>query len=313
MFSVVIPVYNKKPHVSKAITSVLKQDYDNFEIIVVCDPSTDGSEEEVNKFKDSRVRVVYRKEPGPGGYAARNLGVALSRYDWVCFLDADDEWLPNHLQVHHNLIKETGYDVVATSWFDVYEEGDLPSNKKSVCNKNIYKLDFVGFLQNYSTKTKLVHTNTITMKKRILSSFHGFPEGTCRRGGDVATWINAVSYSKGIAWLNYETAYYHRENSTVIRETPPEVEENCVFICCANLIKQKSASHMEIKALRRLSNKHVLSGLINKSAQGNLTRGDLKFFYVEGNFLLWCFFITYSALPSSTQSKLWSFYRKMKI
>lgn len=79
LFSVVIPVYNKKPHVQRSIISVLNQSFSDFELIIIDDAPTDGSLDEIKKFPDPRIRLLHRDKPGPGGYAARNLGVKVAQ------------------------------------------------------------------------------------------------------------------------------------------------------------------------------------------------------------------------------------------
>lgn len=69
-FSIIIPVYNKGPHIQRSISSVLNQTFQNFELILINDASTDNSLEEMQKFTDPRIRILYRSEPGSGGYAA---------------------------------------------------------------------------------------------------------------------------------------------------------------------------------------------------------------------------------------------------
>ena len=105
-FSVVIPVYNKGPHIHRSIISLLNQTFQDFEVILINDASTDNSIEEINKFKDKRIRVFQRNEPGPGGYAARNLGIKEAKGEWIAFLDADDEWMTDHLEKMFILSKE---------------------------------------------------------------------------------------------------------------------------------------------------------------------------------------------------------------
>src|SRR5690554_1171937 len=111
-FTVVISVFNKEKYVARAIDSVLDQTYDDFELIIVCDPSTDKSNEVVGRYKRKNIKILYREQPGPGGYAARNLGVKYAQGQWVAFLDADDIWLPNHLEIAFDCInKYSGHKV----------------------------------------------------------------------------------------------------------------------------------------------------------------------------------------------------------
>ena len=93
--SVVIPAYNYGRFVSRAVDSVLSQTFPNREVIVVDDGSTDNTAEIIAKYGD-RVRYVYQKNAGLS--AARNTGIREARFEYVAFLDADDEWLPNMLE-----------------------------------------------------------------------------------------------------------------------------------------------------------------------------------------------------------------------
>src|SRR5690606_23125546 len=97
-FSVIMPVYNKAPHLRRSIKSVLAQSYTGFELIIINDASTDSSYDVLTSFNDPRIRLFNRDRPGPGGYAARNLGIEASSFEWISFLDADDEWEPDYLE-----------------------------------------------------------------------------------------------------------------------------------------------------------------------------------------------------------------------
>jgi glycosyltransferase involved in cell wall biosynthesis len=100
--SVVIPLFNKEQYVGRAIRSVLNQKYNNFEIIVVDDGSTDGSVHEVKIFGDHKIKLVVQKNQGVS--KARNVGVAHSQYNFIAFLDTDDVWLPGFLEQLNLLI-----------------------------------------------------------------------------------------------------------------------------------------------------------------------------------------------------------------
>jgi len=96
MFSVIVPLYNKRDTVSKAVASVLAQSFADFELIVVDDGSTDGGPALLVGVKDPRLRVISQQNRGVG--AARNAGAAAARHDWIAFLDADDFWFEDHLE-----------------------------------------------------------------------------------------------------------------------------------------------------------------------------------------------------------------------
>lgn len=100
--SVVIPTYNRAPYVTMAIESALAQSYQDYEIIVVDDGSTDGTRDVLEPYRD-RIRYMYQDNKGVS--AARNTGIQEARGEWIAFLDSDDEWLPNKLEIQMKHIK----------------------------------------------------------------------------------------------------------------------------------------------------------------------------------------------------------------
>lgn len=102
--SVVIPLYNKEKSIAQSLKSVLDQTYTNFEIVVVDDGSTDKSVEEVRSIGDDRIQLLGQSNAGPS--KARNTGVKNSKGDWIVFLDADDELLPDALSIFAEIIVE---------------------------------------------------------------------------------------------------------------------------------------------------------------------------------------------------------------
>jgi glycosyltransferase involved in cell wall biosynthesis len=102
-FSVIIPTYNRAKLVSRAVESVLKQSFQDLELLVIDDGSTDNTREALAVFaSDKRFNYVYQENTKESG--ARNNGMRLSRGQWVCLLDSDDVFLTNHLQVLHDAI-----------------------------------------------------------------------------------------------------------------------------------------------------------------------------------------------------------------
>lgn len=95
MFSVVMPLWNKRDLLPSTTASVLDQSWRDFELVVVDDGSTDGGTDVLASFGDPRIRTIVQANAGPG--AARNAGIEAARHDWLAFVDADDLWLPGHL------------------------------------------------------------------------------------------------------------------------------------------------------------------------------------------------------------------------
>lgn len=96
MISVVIPLYNKEDSIVQTLQSVLSQPYHDFEVVVVDDGSTDSSVAIVEAVNDHRIRLVRQTNSGPS--RARNTGVSHTKGEWILFLDADDEMLPDAME-----------------------------------------------------------------------------------------------------------------------------------------------------------------------------------------------------------------------
>ncbi len=96
LISVVIPVYNKRKSIRRTVESVLNQTYKDYELLVVDDGSTDGSMDELNSIKDSRLKCFYKKNSGVSD--TRNYAMEKASGDIVAFLDGDDLWENIYLQ-----------------------------------------------------------------------------------------------------------------------------------------------------------------------------------------------------------------------
>lgn len=96
--SVVIPVYNREKTISYCLESVLKQTFPAFEIIVIDDNSTDDTVKIVKSITDKRIHLITMPS-NKGAQAARNMGIKLATGNYIAFLDSDDEWLPEKLEV----------------------------------------------------------------------------------------------------------------------------------------------------------------------------------------------------------------------
>ena len=103
LISVVIPTYNRKHLLQKAIASVLNQTYSNFELIVVDDCSTDSTEHFMKSLSDKRIRYI-KHEKTKHASASRNTGIQLSKGEFIAFLDDDDRWLPTKLEKQLKLL-----------------------------------------------------------------------------------------------------------------------------------------------------------------------------------------------------------------
>ncbi|WP_442589227.1 glycosyltransferase family 2 protein [Pedobacter sp. AW31-3R] len=236
-FSVIIPVHNKLPHLERSINSVLKQTYANLELIVVDDASSDGSSEKLMEFTDPRLTLLKRNVPGAGGYAARNLGIKHAAHDWICFLDADDEWNLNLL----NTIKDTvllhqGMECITWGWMNVNGEKKVV-DKTSRLNTNYPFRNFD--LKDLFNQRHTLWTGAVCFKKGLITRAGMFPETGFKRGGDVDTWIRCLYYSKGNVWINKVMSFYYQDAVNMVTKT---IKRESLYIFSPFLLKLKKDS-----------------------------------------------------------------------
>ncbi len=181
MISVVIPTYNCVKYISEAIESVLAQTYSDNEIIIIDDGSIDNTEQVLQRFVDGKkIRVFFQKNNGPS--AARNLGIKVSKGEYIAFLDADDLWVNNKLEKTINFIKNNNFDWACTSMIKIKENGD----------KFVKRISDDSFALNFETKevkqlTKgifffsslAVQVQTVIVKKECFEKVGLFDESFC--------------------------------------------------------------------------------------------------------------------------------------
>jgi glycosyltransferase involved in cell wall biosynthesis len=123
LVSVIIPCYNHAKYIGEAIRSVESQDYGNHEIIVVDDGSTDNTKDILKTFEN---RTIYLRQENKGPSAARNLGIASARGEFIAFLDADDLWSPGKLRKQMKAIQEDqSVGLVACGEFEIDQSGKI--------------------------------------------------------------------------------------------------------------------------------------------------------------------------------------------
>ena len=169
MISVVIPLYNKEKQIANTLQTVLKQTFQDFEIVIVNDGSTDNSVAEVEKVQDSRIRVIHQQNAGVA--SARNKGIEESKYDLVAFLDADDEWKPEYLETQYKLyLKYPECSVYVVNY-------EFRDSKGKITPSIINKLPFTeddGILSNYfkvASCSKCGHNEHMEYFTRIVGYF----------------------------------------------------------------------------------------------------------------------------------------------
>ena len=208
-FSVVIPLFNKQDSVTRAVNSVLLQSYQDFELIVVNDGSTDNSLSALSSITDDRLIIISQENQGVS--AARNRGVAESKYDHVCFLDADDEWHPDFLYEINKLVQVSpDCSLYCTAISEVDEKGIAIENSIHLSERKNGIVD--NFYLEYSESSRFIHSSSVCINKDYFIKAGGFPEGVIY-GEDIYLWLILADMGNvSVSHRRLSTIYRNAEN-----------------------------------------------------------------------------------------------------
>ena len=127
-FSLIIPAYNIENYIVKCITSILNQNYFNYEIIVVNDGSTDDTVKILESIKNEKIKIINKQNGGLS--SARNEGLRHATGDYIWFVDGDDYIENNALEILYKCLKEEFYDIISFKYFKEFEKIKVIQNDK---------------------------------------------------------------------------------------------------------------------------------------------------------------------------------------
>lgn len=127
LVSIIMPSYNTSQYIAETIQSVIDQSYQNWELIIVDDCSTDNTDYVVNKINDQRITFLKNKK-NSGAAVSRNRALREAKGKWIAFLDSDDLWKPDKLEKQIQFMKKNNYSFSYTN----YEEIDIDGNDTNV-------------------------------------------------------------------------------------------------------------------------------------------------------------------------------------
>lgn len=146
--SVIMPAYNCEGFVAEAIESVISQTFEDWELIIVEDCSTDKTGTVIDRFSGGRV-VVVKNSSNLGGARSRNKAIGMARGRYIAFLDADDMWDPRKLEIQISFMKERNVGFCFSSYCVVYEKServDLIKVPQRVSFSQLLKHNYIGCL-----------------------------------------------------------------------------------------------------------------------------------------------------------------------
>lgn len=211
--SIVIPLYNKSNHIIETLNCAFAQSFQDYEIIIIDDGSTDSGPQKVTALKHPKVKLFSIKNQGVSH--ARNYGIDKANGELIAFLDADDTWESNHLQQLINLYQkfpECG--LYACAYAGKKHGKIIPSHYK-----NIPKEPWQGIVDDYFSSSIInciAWTSSVMIPRSILKKHNGFDERiTMGAGEDTDLWLR-IALDYPIAFNNQVTAFHHLDSDNRI-------------------------------------------------------------------------------------------------
>lgn len=198
LVSIVTPCYNAGRFISQTINSVISQTYNNWEMIIVDDCSTDDSEQIISHYSDMDYRIKYIKLGKNSGSPAapRNRAIQEAKGEIVAFLDADDLWKPNKLEVQLQKILDDGCDIV-------YSNGEMIDENNHYIRQmiKVKKTDYKRTLKHDE-----LSCSSVVIKKDLI--------GDCRfenkKMEDLIFWLRVLKKTGAVAWNANAVLYSYR-------------------------------------------------------------------------------------------------------
>ncbi len=230
-FSVIVPLYNKRSYIRRAVGSVLSQTITDFELIVVDDGSTDGSIDALSDIADSRMLVIRQKNMGGAGGQARNSGMAQARGTWFAFLDGDDMWLPNHLEEINRIIERfPDPGLVSTRAIEALDGQSVDADYSP--GLRIRRIDY---FYEASKAVGLNNCSSSAIHREVFGDLGGFIKA--RSGPDLEYWAR-VALNFPVTISDSVTSVYYRGTYGVMEQISNESKANT----CIRSLREVSSS-----------------------------------------------------------------------
>ena len=235
--SVIIPTYNRAHLIGGAIKSVLNQTYQDFEIIVVDDGSTDNTGEIIRGFKDKRVKYIKKYKENKGSSVARNIGIKVARGKYIALLDSDDEWLPEKLDKQIKVLQSESPEVgvVYSNLLYIDENGKNMSKFRNPKKEGYIYEDLLG--KNY------VGTNSTLLIRKECFNRVGLFDDLLNTQQDWDMWIRIAKYYRFVL-IKVPLVKYRLHSNQISRNLELKIiTANRILVKYANELEKRRGVH----------------------------------------------------------------------
>lgn len=278
LISIIIPTYNHAKFISKALNSVISQNYKNWEAIIIDNNSIDQTEKILSRYKDPRIKNIKINNNGIIA-KSRNLGIELSKGEWIAFLDSDDWWTEDKLQICVNNINKD----VDFIYHDLEVKGLKPKffiKKKIFKGRQLNRPIFKDLLFGMIKEGNAIANSSVFVRKKIITGIGGISENpNLVASEDYNTWLRVAKTTDNFKYIKKRLGFYLTHNVSAQNKdlSFPHREAIKEFMYLLNY-QQKINLEVKLK---------YMSACYNASAR-NHSKANKNFMYVliNGSFNL---------------------------
>lgn len=288
-FSVIIPVYNAEKYINQCISSLLNQEYTDYELILVNDCSTDRSLEVCEEFQKKYSNVVIINQlQNKGVSAARNRGIEAASGEYILFVDSDDFVANNYFQTLHDLTKEYNVELISFGHYDYIVDATgktetkisgmnyaMSSNDTAPWNKLFFKTFFASPWNKLFLKKTLFHYNIRFDENCVCYEDYLFNMEYCKHITTFITTDKALYYYRQVININHVSKRKWGERFLISKKVARKTDE----------IIQLKIDTEDISELRRYTYKAYLVELEAAKVVDDDYNDSMKKLLKDNNFI----------------------------
>jgi len=202
IFSIILPCWNSIDFIEKCIESIKAQTFKNYEVIVIDNSSKDGTLEKINQIKDERFKVFNINNEGILA-RSRNLGIDKSSAEWIAFLDSDDWWTEDKLEVCLSYINDK-VDFI-------YHDLEIKSNEQRLFKRKKNKSQQLKkpVLVDLLVGGNVISNSSVVVRKKLLDKIGGIDESKdLPASEDYNAWLRIAKLTDQFLYLSHKLGYY---------------------------------------------------------------------------------------------------------
>lgn len=252
LISVIVPVYNVQEYLDVCLKSIVEQTYENLEIIIINDGSTDTSKEICYKYQRIDPRIVIINQKNSGLSAARNVGFKAAKGEYISFIDSDDFIYPDMYEIMMKYMEDLQADIVECQYETVHKDKELPIQNGKISYNIMDGKEALSCQIMHTKKERITYAVWSRLYRREMIEGIFFPEGMIHED----YFYNAQSFLRAKKFVIIDKCLYcHRIRPLSITQLPfstRDYDKLCLIKQRTNYLKQEGYDKLASQSEREL-------------------------------------------------------------